>query len=381
MNAPFIFGKVTTGKNFTDRENEILHLKQNFLAGTNTILISPRRWGKSSLVKKATDELINSKDTIKIVHIDMFNIRSEEGFYKAFSENIIKEVSGKFEEIIANSKKFLKQWIPKITFSPAAQQEISFGLNWKDVKKQPDEILNLPDEIAKDKGYKIVICIDEFQNIAFFEDPLAFQKKLRSHWQKHQKTTYCLYGSKRHMLMEVFASPSMPFYKFGDLMFLNKIQEKHWKEFIQKRFRSTGKKITRIQASRIASIVKNHPHYVQQLSQLCWFRTEKELTDNIIDEALESLILQLSLLFQSRTEILSTTQVNFLHAIINKVEQYSSKETISTYNLGTSSNVIRIKNALTNKEIIDEQIPGKPEISDPIYEIWLRDYYFISDYS
>ena len=377
-NTPFIFGRITSGKDFTDRENEIQHLKQNFLAGTNTILISPRRWGKSSLIKKAGYELEQSNKNIRVVHIDMFNIRTEEDFYKEFSENIFKAVSDKLDELIANSKKFLKQWMPKITFSPDAQQEISFGLNWSDVKRQPDEILNLPEEIAKDKGYRIVICIDEFQNLGFFDDPLAFQKKLRSHWQKHQQATYCLYGSKRHMLMEVFASPSMPFYKFGDLMFLDKISEDYWKVFIQKRFRSTGKKITKKQAGRIAFIAKNHPHYVQQLSQLCWFRTKKVFEDNIIDEAVESLVLQLNLLFQSITESLSTTQVNFLKALIDGVEQYSSKDTINKYNLGTSSNVIRIKKALTNKEIIDEQPPGKLDILDPIYEIWLRDYYFIS---
>ncbi|RLD56339.1 MAG: ATPase [Bacteroidetes bacterium] len=375
MNTPFIFGKITSGKEFTDREDEILHLQQNFLAGTNTILISPRRWGKSSLVKKAGDELGKANEKIKVVHIDMFNIRTEEDFYQAFSEKAIKAVSGKLEDLVANSRKFLKQWLPKITFSPDAQNEISFGLNWAMVKKQPDEILNLPNEIAKEKGYRLIVCIDEFQNLAFFDDPLAFQKKLRSHWQKHQQATYCLYGSKRHMLMEVFASPSMPFYKFGDMMFLEKIPTVYWKDFIQKRFRSTGKKITKKQAGHIAVLVENHPHYVQQLSQLCWFRTDKVLEEDVIEEALESLVLQLSLLFQGITESLSTTQVNFLKALLDGAKMFSSKKTLEKYKLGTSANIPRIKNAMIKKEIIDEQA-GKIEILDPIYSIWLRKYYF-----
>ena len=375
MSAPFIFGRITGGKDFTDRENEVLHLQQNFLAGTNTILISPRRWGKSSLVKKAGDELEESDENIRVVHIDMFNIRTEEDFYQAFSENIIRAVSGKLEDLVANSRKFLKQWLPKITFSPDALQEISFGLNWADVKKQPDEILNLPEEIAKEKGYRIIICIDEFQNLGFFKDPLAFQKRLRSYWQKHQQATYCLYGSKRNMLMEVFASPSMPFYKFGDMMFLSKIPTVYWKDFIQKRFRSTGKKITKKQAGHIAFLAENHPHYVQQLAQLCWFRTDKVLEDIVIEEALESLVLQLSLLFQGITESLSTTQVNFLKALLDSAKMFSSKETLEKYRLGTSANIPRIKNAMIKKEIIDEQA-GKIEILDPIYSIWLREYYF-----
>ncbi|MEZ5083908.1 MAG: ATP-binding protein [Bacteroidales bacterium] len=376
MDTPFVYGRLATGKNFTDREKEVLHLYQNFLSGTNTTLISPRRWGKSSLVKKAGDKVLSSSKNSKVVYLDMFNIRTEEDFYKALSEGVLNAVSGKMEELFSTAKNFLKQWVPKITFSPDAQQEISLGLNWSEVKKQPDEILDLPENIAIDRAYKIIICIDEFQNISYFKDPLAFQKRIRSFWQKQQNTTYCLYGSKRHMLMDVFTSPSMPFYKFGDLMFLDKIPLEYWKEFIQKRFKSTGKKISKKQAAKIASYAENHPYYVQQLAQLSWFRTNEEMTDEIIDETLESLTLQLSLLFQSMTESLSSSQVNFLNAVISEAKKLSSKDTIKQYKLCTSANVSRVKNALIGKEIIDERIAGEIEILDPIYKIWLKKYYF-----
>ncbi len=375
METPFVFGKLATDKNFTDREEELHHLKQNFLSGINTLLISPRRWGKSSLVKKAGGEITKENLRIKIIYLDMFNIRTEEDFYKTLSEKIFKEVSGKMEDLIANTKRFLKQWSPKITFSPDAQQEFSFGLDWSEIKKQPDEILNLPETIAKEKDYKLIICIDEFQNIGFFDDPVAFQKKTRSFWQTHQRASYCLYGSKRHMLMEVFASPSMPFYKFGDLMFLNKIPEKYWKDFIRERFAATGKTITKKQASYIASLVENHPYYVQQLAQNCWLRSGKKITDKIIDEAIESLVLQLSLLFQNITERLTTSQMNFLLALVDGVEKLTSNDTVSNYHLSSSSNVIQIRKALINKEIVDEQTSGKPEILDPVYKIWLKNQY------
>ena len=375
MKTPFVYGKIATGNYFTDRENEIKLLKQNFLHGINTILISPRRWGKSSLVKRAADELMHTEKDIRIIHIDMFNIRSEEEFYKSVSENILQSVSGKIDDIIANTKEFMKQWMPKITFSPDDQQEFSFGLNWQDVKKQPDEILNLAEHIATEKGLKVVLCIDEFQNISYFDDPLAFQKKLRSHWQKHQNASYCLYGSKRHMLLNVFTSPSMPFYKFGSLMFLDKIPTEYWEDFIQKQFKATGKTITKKQASQIALKADNHPYYVQQLAQLCWLRTDKEITDLIIYEALESLVMQLSLLFLNLTESLSTTQVNFLLAVLSGVKKFSAATTLSNYQLGTSANVNRIKKALIGKEIIDDQ-GGKIEILDPVFAIWLKKYYF-----
>ncbi len=175
--------------------------------------------------------------------------------------------------------------------------------------------------------------------------------------------------------MDFFASPSMPFYKFGDLILLEKIETIYWKEFIQKRFRSTGKKISKKQAEKIATLVENHPYYVQQLAQLCWFRTEKELLDDTIDKTLESLVLQLSLLFQNMIESLSSTQINFLKALVDGKQKLSSKKVIDDYKLGTSANISRIKKALIHKEIIDERTKGNLEILDPIFAIWFREYY------
>ena len=85
-----------------------------------------------------------------------------------------------------------------------------------------DEILDLPQAISRDSGKKMVVCIDEFQNINEYDDPLAFQRKLRSHWQKHTDVCYCLYGSKRHMLLDIFHNYNMTFYKFGDILFLER---------------------------------------------------------------------------------------------------------------------------------------------------------------
>ena len=376
MKTPFIYGKLAIGENFTNRKEELRKLKQNFLSGTNTILISPRRWGKSSLVLKATNEVIQLDRSKKVILIDLFNIRNEEEFYRVLAEHIMSAISGKLEDVIANVKRFLKQWIPKISLSPGSQQEFSLSFDWQELKKQPEEILNLAETMAIAKGLNIIVCFDEFQNIAYFEDPLAFQKKLRASWQQHQHVTYCLYGSKRHLLREVFASPSMPFYKFGDLMFLTKISIEYWETFIINRFEETNKEITGKQAGKIATLVDFHPYYVQQLAQACWLRTAKNVSDPIIDEAIETLVLQLSMLFQNITETLSNSQINFMNALLDGVSQISSKQNIEKYNLGTSANIVKIKKALIKKEILDDHL-GELKFLDPVYARWLKIYYFI----
>ncbi|MDR1112713.1 MAG: ATPase [Bacteroidales bacterium] len=372
---PFVFGKSTDYQNFTDRDKESEQLQQNFKSLINTTIISPRRWGKTSLVENVALKVMEKNDKIKVCTLDIFNVRSEAEFYEQYAEAILNATANKWEELMANAKEFLAHLSPKISFSTAGQAEISFGIRWQDIRKNPDDILNLAETIAKAKRIKIIVCIDEFQAIGEFDEPLAFQRKLRSHWQHHHHVAYCLYGSKRHMLLDIFSNVSMPFYKFGDILFLEKIGNTTWGAFIQRRFFDTGKKITVEQAEYLASQVDNHSYYVQQLAQQAWLRTKTSCAIKIIDDALQGIKNQLDLLFVSQIEALSTTQINFLKAVLQGKTLLTSNEVLKQYKLGTSANVGRIKNTLMSKEIID--INGKQvEILDPIFKLWLKEDYF-----
>jgi uncharacterized protein len=271
-------------------------------------------------------------------------------------------------------KTFFKQILPAVSISPGSSEDIELSFNWKQLKKDFSEILDLPDKIARQKKIQVVVCVDEFQNISFMEDGVAFQKKLRAHWQKHQYATYVLYGSRRHLMMEFFTKSSMPFYKFGEILFLEKIEEQHWIKYIIARFKTTGKTISEILAARIAALMQNHPYFVQQLAQAVWQQTIKKANDSNIDTAIEELLDQYTILYQKETDMLTNYQLNFLKALCNKETSFTSQAVLQEYNLGTSTNISRIKTALQNYEIID--VLGKQvSFNDPMFEIWLKKRY------
>jgi hypothetical protein len=286
---PFIFGKSTDFNNFTDRKEETFTLIRNFKSLINTTIISPRRWGKTSLVENTAKVVMAENANIKVCLLDIFNVRNEAEFYEHFAREILKSTASKWDEMVEIAKTFLSQLLPKISFSPDSIAEISFGVGWEKLQKSPDDILNLAENIAKLKNLNIVVCIDEFQAISDFPESLAFQRKLRAHWQHHHNVAYCLYGSKRHMLLDIFSNASMPFYKFGDILFLQKIDNVVWGEFICKRFADTGKNITQEDAQYLAKSVDNHSYYVQQLAQQAWLRTDDNCTQAIIDNSLQSI--------------------------------------------------------------------------------------------
>ncbi len=378
MSNPFIYGRIVEGDQFVNRKPELERLTGNFLSSQNTIIISARRWGKSSLVNKAAKQILQKDRNFIICKLDLFNIRSEKEFYEAYAREVLKNSSASWEEWLENGKKFLKSIIPKFSFGVNPAQEFSVSFDISASSKNVSDILSLPENIAKAKKKKIIVCIDKFQNIAFYEDPLALQKKMRAAWQQHSHVAYCLYGSKRHMITDLFENKSMPFYKFGDTVFLNKIASAHWIDFIVSSFKKTGKTISTKVAQLIPLTAKEHPYFVQQLAQKVWANTLKTASDKTVTGSTDELLHENSILYLREVENLSNTQVNFLRAVCDKVEQFSAAETIRKYNLGTSANVIRIKNSLEQKEVLD-MMGAYPEFIDPLFELWMKRIYFRQD--
>lgn len=369
--APFVFGVRVEGNTFTDRKEETNRLKMNFLYGVNTILISPRRMGKTSLVEKVCS-LVES-DTLKIAKIDAFGCRSENDFINAFATAVVRATSSKWEEWMENAKTFLSRFIPKISIGQDPLTDFSIALEYNRANTVTEDILQLPETIAKQKGIKIVICIDEFQQIADFPDSITFQKKLRSVWQLQSNVSYCLYGSKKHMMEKMFQSQSHPFYRFGDLFYLDKISETDWVEYICDRFRVTGKEISRGLASEICTVTDRYSSYVQQLAWLVWLRTDKHATKEDVEFGIDRMLDACEPLFIQQTESLSAYQMNFLRALANGVHTgFTRSEILDTYQLGTAANISRLKKALTEKDLIMMTAPKKLEISDPILALWLK---------
>ena len=221
-------------------------------------------------------------------------------------------------------------------------------------------------------GIRLIICLDEFQQIAEFADSISLQRKMRSVWQHQQQITYCMFGSKKHLMEKVFNDKSMPFFKFGDMMFLKKIPTTEWIQFICTKFKETDKVITEQQAARICEVTENLSSYVQQLSWLVWYKTEKVVRNKDIDDAVDDLLEQNKLFFQREVELLTEHQMNFLIALANGVTTgFSRKEVINKYRLESSANIQSVKKSLIKKDLID--VDGQTvNFDDSLFKLWIK---------
>lgn len=369
MTKVFVYGMSVDGDNFTDRKKETARLKLNFENGINTILISPRRMGKTSVVKKAIGEL-EGNDDVMTVYMDIYDCRSEYDFYNKFAASVIQQTAGRIEQWVDNAREFLSRLSPKISFSTDPMSEYSLSLGITPATHSPEEILNLPEIIARKKGKSIVICIDEFQQIGEMTDSLSIQKRLRGVWQHQQNCAYCLFGSKKHLMMNLFQNKRMPFYMFGETMLLERIPTSDWTEYIQGRFESKGKRISEKLCALICDTTENYSSYVQQLAWNVFAETEDVATEQNFDDGKDALIAQCSAFCQQTIQGLSTYQLNFMRAILSGVHSgFGSKKIMEEYNLGSKSNVTRIQDVLIEKEIIEKRKDGL-FFADPIFAIW-----------
>ncbi|WP_315359647.1 ATP-binding protein [Prevotella nigrescens] len=372
MCKKFVYGVAVSDYNFIGRERETKRLLDNFKGGINVILMSPRRLGKTSLVKHVCNKL-DDKDIIT-VYLDIFGCKSEYDFYNKLTAEVLKQTASKSELWFEEAKEFLYRLTPKISFSPEPNSDFSISLGITPKTHTPEEVLQMAETIAIKRKKRIVICIDEFQQIGEMANSKQIQARLRTVWQHQKHVSYCLFGSKHHLMSTIFLHRSMPFFQFGDTISLNKIATEDWVEYIVSHFADGKRTISRELAEEICKFTENYSAYVQQLAWLVFTLKEEgeTVTENDVKQAKNDLLATNDILFMQMIEPLSEFQLNFLRAIALGIKKdFGLSEVREEYNLGSYSNITRLKTALLERDLIEKQNTGLV-ITDPIFAKWLK---------
>lgn len=372
MEKSFVYGVAVNDYNFTGREEETRRLKLNFENGINSILISPRRWGKTSLVDHVCRQLEGS-DFIT-VRLDIFGCKSEYDFYNVLAAAVLKQTATKVQLWMDEAKDFLARLTPRINIPIDPTSEISVSLGITPETHSPEEVLDMVEVIAKRKNRHIVVCIDEFQQVGEFENTKSVQAKLRSVWQHHHDTSYCLFGSKRHMMSQIFLNRSMPFYQFGDLMWLQKIPTSDWTDYVKSHFEHACRHISDQMVTKICEVVDHYPSYVQHLASIVLYQTPEggTATEEVLPSAIKELISTNEALYMQQIEPLSGYQMNLLRAIVSGIHSgYNEKKVRAQFDLGSPSNMVRLRDALIERDIIYSEM-RQLYITDPVFTLWFR---------
>jgi hypothetical protein len=355
---PFKFGTVVDGKYFTDREDEIARIT-SFIKGENhLIMISPRRFGKTSLIKK----VINDAGR-RYIYLDMQLIISTEDF----ASQLLKRVYRIFP--VQKLKRFIKSFrlIPSVIMNPVTgETEISFKPGSADLTPLED-VLNMLEKLGTvDK--KLVVVLDEFQDI--FRINQGLDRMLRSVMQNQKNITYIFMGSSESMIRNIFERKDSPFYRFGSLMTLPKIASEKFALFLEERFAKITDK-EKLLSRTILVITDCHPYYTQQLAFTVWeLLVRSGYKTDIVDTAASDIVQSHDNDYERLWNSLNRTDMTILTGMSVSALSPLSDEFTKLYGTGAVSTVFSALLRLAQKGILIKE-GSVYSMDDPFFKQWI----------
>lgn len=372
MKNPFVYGEEVAEETFCNREEEIKELIKDIKDCQNVLIFSPRRMGKTSLIKEVLKQVEN--ENILTVYVDLYPAITKEYFVEIFAKAIAKSLKGKIERVVDTLKKLLPYLIPKVVMKG---EEGSFEFEFvidrsRNIISMLDTLLSAPQKIATERKKTAVVVFDEFQEIANYQDE-EIERKMRSVFQTHRNISYIFMGSKKHLLYELFYNPHRPFYKSCKHIPLARIPESDLFEFIGAKFEEGDIKIDKKLIEKIISLSECHPYYVQFLCHIVWDEAVEGgiVESQAIDLALDKLLKRESTAYTFLWDSLSQKQKGLLIALAQEERpDIYSNQFLSRYNLGSASSIQKALRALVEKDVLDRE-NSKYLIVDIFLKRWI----------
>jgi hypothetical protein len=370
---PFVFGEIIDDANFVDRTDELHQLVRDLADGQKVFLLSPRRFGKSSLVALALLKL--KKRHIHPVNMTVSSYSSYTQFLEKFAEKVLR-AAGPWERVKDWTTRFARQVKPDVNFNMATG-EISLSLG-KGAGFDPSpiapDVFALPGELTKNAGFRMAICLDEFQQISQFNGGTV-ENAIRNQVQEQREVGYVFAGSQPS-LMEEMLSAKRPFHKAGPQMFLDKIPAKDWKDFITRHFRARGRTLDDPGLQTLLASADLIPYDVQRIAHELWdyaeLKDKRQLDSSDVNAVIETLVTSQSTYYELLWEQLSARQRAALQAIAYRgAAEIYSQGVREEFRLGPASSVQKALQSLDSRDILD-RYKGSYFFLDPLFPYWIK---------
>jgi len=371
MKNPFTIIKAH-GETFCNRQAEKEELRRYIENGQNVLLYAKRRYGKSSLVKETLSEFADRKDMITI-SLEIFKVSNSNDLVRVFATEIADTISKKAVDKLSAIEK-LKSFLSRVNLQVGVSQD---GFTFS-VKLDPaapftalfDDVLAALYSYVTAHNLRVLIALDEFQEITELPDSKYIEGAIRQYMQENPRVNYIFVGSKRRILLDMFSGKSRPFYKSVFTMTLGEIGAEHFVPFIRSKFEATGKVCSEEMALKIFNAARAYPYYVQRLSYIVWELVDSTVTAEDVDQAFKHMLDMEAADYESIWEGLTISQKTLIKALAeNPTAMPYSKAFLLPSGLAQSSAQKAMK-GLLSKDVIEKD-SGVFKLTDPIFGQWL----------
>jgi uncharacterized protein len=371
---PFRYGALALDDAFTDREAEIAELSADIRNGQDVVVFAPRRYGKSSLVWRVSRDLM--AEGVLVAHANLMTAPTKEKLAEKLAETIHDDLAS----TLFRAREWLRVFqglrvTPVVTVDPdTGRLGFSFtaGREPQDVDATLERLLELPGELAADRGRQVALVLDEFQEIVDIDPNLP--KLMRTVFEQQPEVAHVYLGSKRHMLERIFNDENEPFWRSAKQMELGVIAPPLFRGYVEERFRVTAKSVAAEVVGHVLDVTAGHPYATQELSYFLWEETptggdagEAEL-DVALTKVLRSEHAHFSLIWEQAAKV----QRLVLQALAEAPGRPLGGEYRRRHNLPAASSVQRALEQLVKEELVSREGRGEYRIAEPFLAEWLR---------
>jgi hypothetical protein len=361
MRNPFVYGEVVPATAFADRVDELDRLVADLAAGQKVFLISPRRYGKSSLIRQALAAM--TRRGALTVEATVSSFSSYVAFLEGYARALVAAESRR-DRARAWLRDMVRSARAEVRYSPDASPLGAISVSFpnvrtdRDISRLAQEVFALPARLAESRGRPVVVALDEFQAIGGFNGG-SVEHALRAAVQ-HQRNVGYVFAGSEPSLMERMLGPRRPFYKAGPVLRLEKIPPDDFAAFIDARFRRSGIKPEPGLGAAIVEVAGNLPYDVQRLAHETWdeVRTggRRRATLDDLHHALRRLLAQQQTMFEAAWQRLTLSQRSVLRAVVlEEGRGLLSADVRERHRLGGASSVQYALGALLRDDLISRE--------------------------
>ncbi|MCL1974001.1 MAG: ATP-binding protein [Bacteroidetes bacterium] len=367
LKNPFITAGYVSPDYFCDRDKERKIMVEALKNGRNLTLISPRKWGKTGLIKHAFYYLECESPQIAVFYIDVFFTRNLNEFVQLFAGAVLGKLDVTAKKRAKEVGKFFKSLRPVLTFDDyTGLPKISVHIDPAKEERSLQEIF----DYLKASGKECYVAFDEFQQVAAYPEK-GVEALLRSHIQFLPNVHFIFSGSKHHVMQEMFFSPKRPFYQSTQILSIDKIDREVYYQFAS-RFFGAKRPLTLEIFLYIYDEFEGHTWYIQMILNRLYGKKQKpDVT--AVHRVITEIVAESEYLYGKLLASYSTVSVNLLKAIAKErcVKEINSGKFIAHYGLKATSSVNTALRKLIDKELVYKTLDGYI-VYDRFMAIWLR---------
>ncbi|HTR33996.1 MAG TPA: ATP-binding protein [Gaiellaceae bacterium] len=369
---PFRFGDLAFDESFTDREDELASLASDLRNGQNVALVAPRRYGKTSLLRRVAQTLVG--EGVLVAEVDLMKTPTKEKLAGKLARAIHDDVASPLFRARERLRVFSGLRItPTITIDPTdGTPTFSFSATHRreDLDATLERLLELPAQLAAERGRNVAIVFDEFQEVTEIDPRLP--ALMRAVFQEQPHVAHVYAGSRRDMMHRLFTDANEPFFRSAKVMELGRIEPALFAAFVEEQFERTDRSLAAGVAARLVAITRGHPYGTQELAYALWELVPEGFSASPDDlaRAIEAVVRSENAHFTLAWDGASRTQRLVLQALAAEPGRVYGADYRARHDLPAASSVQRAVEQLVADELVERGDAGF-EIAEPFLREWV----------